>query len=542
MNPDRSFEKITIPNSTMERRTNRLPFPLSPWPPGDGFGTGMIDLGGLELTQVSTFTEICSIQGGVTFYNPSSIPTGFSMLGSYAHTNVAALSGWVLVGRDINSMGSLVQPLDYVLIWTSKNGGHFWQPIAPEGYGIVGIVVTSTADKPSTSAVRCVRTDFMDDSEKVDEPSSVLSVDGVEIYRVRPSRRGVESPCVDVGTFACSTAVPIPTHHSPIRCLKNKHFTRYSSMPTLRQIDAVLKEYSPLIYFHPNEKYLCSSVEFLFSSGAQLFHLENGSTSPATQITTTGSNLPQGRNNSDGSYWISLPTDVNRRKKVIGGDLSSSDVYVHVKPMFGGTFTDLVFWMFYPFNGPATAKLLFLKNIPLGKIGQHEGDWEHMTLRVSNFNGELGRVFFSQHSGGSWIDLPFLEFADGTNKVVGYSALNGHAFYPTPGLVMQGTNAVGIRNDTAKGKSIDTGAIYKIISADYMDGIVTEPTWLNYYGKWGSKVTYRFTKQLRKIIRLMPRRLRRRLKRLIQSIPSELLGEEGPTGPKVKNNWTGPDF
>lgn len=51
---------------------------------------------------------------------------------------------------------------------------------------------------------------------------------------------------------------------------------------------------------------------------------------------------------------------------------------MHVKPMFGGTFTDLAFWVFYPFNGPATAKLLFLKRIPLGKIGQHEGDLEHI--------------------------------------------------------------------------------------------------------------------------------------------------------------------
>lgn len=156
------------------------------------------------------------------------------------------------------------------------------------------------------------RSDFVDDSEK---DVSVLSVDGIEIYRIRPSTIGVEAPGVDVGTFACTFTAP--THYRPAqckyRCLKNKHFTRFSCMPTLRQVHAILKEYSPLIYFHPKEKYLCSSLDFLFSNGTQLFHSENGSAGPGTAITANGANLPQGGTN-DGSYWIGLPADANWRK------------------------------------------------------------------------------------------------------------------------------------------------------------------------------------------------------------------------------------
>ena len=42
----------------------------------------------------------------------------------------------------------------------------------------------------------------------------------------------------------------------------------------------------------------------------------------------------------------------------------------------------------------------------LGSIGSHVGDWEHLTLRVSNFSGELLRMYFSQHSAGTWVNAP----------------------------------------------------------------------------------------------------------------------------------------
>ncbi|KAK1373834.1 hypothetical protein POM88_030027 [Heracleum sosnowskyi] len=69
---------------------------------------------------------------------------------------------------------------------------------------------------------------------------------------------------------------------------------------------------------------------------------------------------------------------------------------------------------------------------------------------------------FSEHSKGQWVSAPQLEFENG-NKPVTYSSLNGHAFYPKPGLVLQGSGGIGIRNDTAKSKNVmDTG--FKIIS------------------------------------------------------------------------------
>ena len=44
-------------------------------------------------------------------------------------------------------------------------------------------------------------------------------------------------------------------------------------------------------------------------------------------------------------------------------------------------------WFFYPFNGPARARLLGVSTWQLGSIDSHVGDWEHLTFRVSNFSG-----------------------------------------------------------------------------------------------------------------------------------------------------------
>ncbi|OVA05234.1 Vacuolar protein sorting-associated protein 62 [Macleaya cordata] len=125
--------------------------------------------------------------------------------------------------------------------------------------------------------------------------------------------------------------------------------------------------------------------------------------------------FPKGRS-KDGTYWLDLPVDKVSKEKVQKVDLQSSETYLHVKPMFGGTFTDIVIWVFYPFNGPARAKIEFF-NVKLGRIREHVGDWEHLTLRISNFTGELWSVYFSKHSTGIWVNSSKLEFHDELKKI-----------------------------------------------------------------------------------------------------------------------------
>lgn len=505
------------------------------------------------MQQISTFTKVWATyeggpdNSGATFFKPSQIPAGFFMLGCYCQPNNRPLFGWVLVGKgdgdDVVTGGALVKPVDYTLVWSSTKSlskqdgyGYIWLPTAPEGYAAAGLIVTNSPEKPSLDEVRCVRSDLTETCENdnwIWGTDAASNSSDFNIYGLRPSSRGTQALGVSVGTFAANVAGAASP--LPLACLKNNG-PNPSSMPTLSQIEALLQAYSPLIYFHPDEPYLPSSVSWFFTNGALLY--KQGDSTP-TPIDPTGSNLPKGGSNDD-TYWLDLPIDETEKEKVKRGELQSSEAYLHIKPMLGATFTDIAIWVFYPFNGPARAKLE-LVTIPLGRIGEHVGDWEHMTLRISNFTGELWKVYFSEHSKGEWVDASGLEF-EGGNKVVAYASLHGHAFYPKAGLVLQGLSkwGIGIRNDTARGKErMDTGARFEVIAAEYMDSII-EPPWINYTRKWGPKINY--IKDSEMVNKLLPDKLQSALESLVKVFPNEVYGEEGPTGPKMKRNWSGDEI
>ncbi|XP_021818730.1 uncharacterized protein LOC110760726 [Prunus avium] len=537
--------------------TFKLPAPLPSWPPGDGFASGSIDLGGLQVYQISSFRKVWATHEGgpdnlgASFFEPSPLPQGFYMLGCYSQPNNKPLSGWALAAKSTKDKEEheddhplLKKPLDYTLVWNSeslknlkKDGdGYLWLPTPPHGYEAIGHVVTSSPEKPSLDQIRCVRSDLTDHCEAdswIWGPGTAGDANGFNVFTLRPSNRGTQAMGVPAGTFVALNGPPSST--VAIACLKNTLSLSNSHiyMPNPTQIEALLEVYSPLIYLHPDEVYLPSSVGWFFSNGALLYNKQGD----AVAIEPTGSNLPQGGSN-DGSYWLDLPVDKGASERVKKGDLLACQVYLHIKPMLGSTFTDIAIWVFYPFNGPARAKVEFF-NISLGKIGEHVGDWEHVTLRVSNFTGELWRVFFSQHSGGTWVDASQLEFEKG-NKAVGYASLHGHALYPKAGLVLQGSGGIGIRNDTDKSKKVlDTGRSPLLVSAEYLGSAVTEPPWLNYSRKWGPNISYDIADEIKAVEKLLPGKLKSAFDKFVKSLPSEVLGEEGPTGPKMKNSWTG---
>ncbi|KAI3420576.1 uncharacterized protein J3R85_012659 [Psidium guajava] len=551
---------LTLSSTTSSRRNSappietafKLPSPLPTWPPGTGFALGTVDLGGLVVSRVSSLNKVWAAHEGgpenlgATFFEPSKLQEGFAMLACYGQANNKPLNGWVLAGKDGSvggSVGALQKPIDYTLVWSSESlkikrdgNGYIWLPVPPEGYKAVGNVVTTSPEKPPLDKVRCVRSDFTDQCETdlwIWGPGESSDASGFNVYSSRPVTRGTQALGVCVGTFIAQNGAD----DSPLAlsCLKNNNPNHTSSMPNISQIQALFQAYSPFVYFHPHETYLPSSVNWFFSNRA-LLHKKGDESNPIT-VELNGSNLPQGGSN-DGAYWLDLPKDQAAKERVKKGDLQSFQAYAHVKPMYGATFTDIALWLFYPFNGPARAKLELI-TIPLGKIGEHVGDWEHVTLRISNFTGELWEVYFSQHSSGTWVNASELEFQSG-NRFVSYASLNGHASYPKPGLVLQGTGGIGIRNDTAKSRMVvDTGVAYSLIAADYPGASISSPPWVNYLREWGPKIAYDAAVELKKVEQVLPVELKSAFYSLVKSLPNEVLGEEGPTGPKAKSNWGG---
>ncbi|KAJ6309778.1 hypothetical protein OIU76_014669 [Salix suchowensis] len=112
--------------------------------------------------------------------------------------------------------------------------------------------------------------------------------------------------------------------------------------------------------------------------------------------------------------------------------------------------------------------------------------------------------------------------------------------YARPGLVLQGRGGVGIRNDTAKSKKfMDTGTDSLVVAAEYLGTAINQPPWLDYFRKWGPKITYDISEEIKKVDKLLPGKLKSAFDKFIRSLPNEVLREEGPTGPKMKRNWAG---
>ncbi|KAG9152232.1 hypothetical protein Leryth_027058 [Lithospermum erythrorhizon] len=522
-------------------------FTLSTWPPGVGFGNGVIDLGGLLICQIKNFATIWTVNEGgpdnigATFYEPSELPDGFFMLGSYSQSNTNSLPGWVVAGKDTTNDPSeviLKSPIDYTLVLNSTSlpinqdgTAYIWRPIAPEGYIAIGNVITRLPEKPSLDKIRCVRSDFVTIEENGDwiwgsgDSSHSNSLNLYSTVRERGSR--IEF-LVPTGTFLIQGNGSTATS---VLYLKNLP-GNFSAMPNMAQIQELIKKYSPVLYFHPDEHFFPSSVSWFFENGGLLY--ARGQESKPVLIDPTGSNLPQGGSN-DGLYWLDLPIDDASVKR---GDLQSAGSYIHIKPTLGATCTDIAIWIFYPYNGPAKARVNFI-NIDLGRVGEHVGDWEHVTLRVSNFDGELKSLYFSQHSKGTWLDATKVEYQNG-NKPVVYSSLHGHAAFPNAGTNLMGNGKIGVRNDAAKGKMfMDTGINYTIICADYLKPLIGEPSWLNYAREWGPKINYDLKDEINKVTKILPAKLKRKFMGIFNSLPNEVLGEEGPTGPKWKDSWDG---
>ncbi|KAL8155251.1 hypothetical protein AgCh_000574 [Apium graveolens] len=170
---------------------------------GTNFANGIIDLGALQVAQITSLNGVwATYQGGPdnkgsTFYEPASVPDGFSMIGSYGQPNNQPLYGWVLVAKDVSlpvEPPGLALPTDYLLVYDSGNEsfdqttfGHIWLPVAPQGYSAVGFVVTSSADKPSLDKVRVVRSVLTED---VENDNWIWGSNGFDIYGSRPVDMG----------------------------------------------------------------------------------------------------------------------------------------------------------------------------------------------------------------------------------------------------------------------------------------------------------------------------------------------------------------
>lgn len=345
-----------------------------------------------------------------------------------------------------------------------------------------------------------------------------------------------------------------------------------SKPQNLNDLNNLIKQHAPIFYLNPREQYKLATVEY-FLENANLIKVEDNSTVKSHPL--TADDLPTASDDRE-KYQLALKDDTPSTR---AGNPGQAKVYVNAKGV-DDSHIDLQFWFFYAYNGPGTifmgaeitrpdVKLKFWKSgmktekangsALADPMGEHEGDWEHITLRIDTGSNAVTKVYFSQHSGGVWKDWSELSDKEDGRLVV-YSSLNGHASYPQGnsdnmseyhkwGALGQYLE-FGLVNATDKGDRFDLSNIFELVAVDWNlnEGEVTEPKWLNFLGRWGASKTSTLSddaiERIGKMIlggiagaALSLPGVGSGIKSAIQHFAK--MDEDGPTAPKLKGSWSG---
>lgn len=246
--------------------------------------------------------------------------------------------------------------------------------------------------------------------------------------------------------------------------------------------------YVPVMYLHKDEKYLPTSAEKYLDVTEPFSYVDRDSGKTYVGLRLKGQPNPE-----------------DRLKR---GAPTQAKTYVNVK--VGEKTTDIQYWFLYAYNGPGTAYIKGLDwdlrfkaigDYELGEMGVHEGDWEHLTVRIDNRTGQAlspEGLFLSEHGSGNWGD-PAKTMVDykGASRVRIYASRNGHALYFESGRSYNVTVKAGpvefrLLNDTEKvGIPIDYKGKWQLIGVQNDEPLkqalgFEEPAWVSAYpGRWG---------------------------------------------------------
>ncbi len=170
------------------------------------------------------------------------------------------------------------------------------------------------------------------------------------------------------------------------------------------------------------------------------------------------------------------------------GHLASAEIYAHVRssPWPHLTTYDVTYWFFYPWNGDVVGTWGIDK-------GHHQGDWEHVTVRVeSNGSGgwRMHSMFFATHVEGYWRWPSEVDKVAGTERPIVYVARKTHASYAKPGDYVLDPVGIDHANPTECTLGLageqDCWDAYSHVRNVGERGQLTPGVWFfEYSGQWG---------------------------------------------------------
>jgi hypothetical protein len=254
-----------------------------------------------------------------------------------------------------------------------------------------------------------------------------------------------------------------------------------------RRLDALhaIYAFAPELRLHPDDKYRPTSVAWYLDRVQMRRHrphdfdvqiLDAGTVNIDSLISQSDAGQHSGRGNSRTNFFLEIvvQTEATRR-----GRLDVAECYVHFRPAPGGIAGfDIQYWFFYAYNG----------DITVGADPEHEGDWEHVTVRVNDSLLWIESVFYASHATeSSWKSRPFPYTASG--HPIAYSAYHSHANYWRTGKHSRSWHHVWVPDD----HTADGGPVWHTWNSLRVIGRHDEPMkrqqWIKYTGHWGQIAT-----------------------------------------------------
>lgn len=276
----------------------------------------------------------------------------------------------------------------------------------------------------------------------------------------------------------------------------------------------IIQRFAPKIYLHPYDKNHPDSVENYFKT----VYLMSGENVPLA--TTVTADILQDYNEASNYLRFADDRFPTAADDFATGAAIQATQQPHIgettAPVYVKTFTytthiDLKYIFFYPLNGFQVFRVGILhifatkkRNFEWARFARHEGDWEHVTVRLDASGQKLLGVFYGQHGDSVWVEDPPL--VDDTHPVV-MSALNSHASYPTSETFTLDTilNPPGL-SPIGWLKAADTTSIDALVTYDppqplysvvqwvpyananqliILDNNPDAEKWLSFKGRWG---------------------------------------------------------
>ena len=219
-------------------------------------------------------------------------------------------------------------------------------------------------------------------------------------------------------------------------------------MQTLLVSSEVIARYCPEIRFHSREKYLpCSPKQYLDNSDLydDTSKLINHIDLLKTNTTGFTSKLKHKQLLYGNDNLTEVPLIVKSKQIMNSNDISKG--------------YEINYMLYFPYNAGGVFN-----------IGSHEGDWEHITVRLDN-RFKLQGVYYGNHRSHEGVWVPYSKVPLNANgRIIAYCAKGSHGFWPSPGYHLR---IFGFGNDYTNDKGIHwvPSVVDRIINVD-PEGIV----------------------------------------------------------------------